>query len=106
MPAHIVILLAMPKSRHQSAAAGCAHFPVVKTGLFHKRTRLPASHPRGSDRHPVNATTLDRSVAPHLFEASSSEHLASARYVLEIGKFMSIGMVLWLAGILNKRRAR
>src|SRR5262245_10180558 len=75
---YVVVLFTMSKPCHQWVPVSGTHFPMVKARLLQERPRLPALHPGGCDRDPINTPASDWSITANFFKALAPEHLAGA----------------------------
>src|SRR5438874_10405451 len=59
---------------------------MVVTHFFDESTGLPAAHPRGSNRDPVNATALHFKIAADFLETLAAEELAGSGDMFHVGE--------------------
>ena len=104
--ADIIRLAPVVEPDHERAVGAGAELSVMKTDFFGKRARLPAFHARRGDRDPIYRAALDRHVTAHFFEALAAEHLASTGNMFKSGELVSVGVLVAVIRILNKRGSR
>src|SRR5439155_5411264 len=82
MPAEVVIFLSIGERRRHDTAFRGAQVPVVKEPLLPERFCLPAFHPGGRYRHPIDSSSPVRNVTADFVPALPAEQLALAGNVL------------------------
>src|SRR6516165_3375684 len=102
MPSDVVRFASVVKPSYQQAVVSSADLAVVVADFLSKGACLPALHPCSGHGDPVDRPSLDRDIAPDSLEALATENLAGARYMIEIGRVVGIGVLIRPIDILNE----
>src|SRR5215471_9193806 len=105
MSTDIVGFTTVMKTSDQRTVVSSADLAVMVADLFNKRARLPALHSCGGHGNPVYCASLDRDIAADGLKAFTTEDLAGAGYMIQVGGAVRIGVLVRSIGILDKGRA-
>ena len=92
MASHIIRFAAVMPEDHGLAVVAGAEGTVMQADLVGEGAGLPAFHPGGGDRDPINGPALHRHVTADFCEAFAAEQLAGSGDVLQLGVAVVVGV--------------